>query len=152
MEPKKEILKNLVSRNRNLSCSELDDFFSTLDSVEIGLLLGEWKIGYLFTKEGTGSFFETITKGFPVFRLYSKRFITKDKVQAWIYDFFGFKFIVPFTDAFLQEIEFRGKISTSLVYKHLPMTDFLRKIDNNTVMGIMKTRDKLNLYFYLEKI
>ena len=65
--------------------------------------------------------------------------------------FFGIKFSVPGTSAILRKIEFRNKISTSMVYNYLPMIDNFRKLDDNTVMGIMEEKGKVSVYFYLKR-
>ena len=146
-----ETFEKLVKRNYHLSCKELDDFFATLEPININMLTNEWKVEYLFTKEGTGSYWEIITKTIPFFRVYSKQFLNKNNVNAWVYKFFGIKFHCGIAKAFLKEITFRNKKSVSMIYKNMQMIDHFRKIDENTIMGIMETNNQLNLYFYLKK-
>ena len=149
MEKIKEKFENTIRKKGDFSCKELDELFSELQPVAIDEMLGEWQIGYLFT-EGTGSHFESFIKYCPV-RLYGKRFISKNRVQAWLFSFFGVKFGFLGTSAILEKIDFRGKLSTSMVYNYLPIIDHFRKVDNSTVMGIMEIKGKLSIYFYLRK-
>ena len=143
--------EELVKNNYHLSCKELDDFFDSLEPVNMNIFSGEWKAEYLFTKEGTGSWWEFFTKHIPIIRVYSKIFLDKNNVNALVYNLFCFKFNFPGSHAFLQQMEFRNKISTSMIYNHVPMVDHFRMVNENTLMGIMTTGSKLNLYFYIKK-
>lgn len=129
---------------------ELDDFFNGLDSVAIEEMIGAWRLEYLLT-EGTGSALEVFIRNFPVFKLYGKRFLSQDNVKAWIYSFFGIEFSVPLASAVLRKVEFRGKISTAMIYNYLPMIDHFRKVDSDTVMGIMEIQGRVSVYFYLTR-
>lgn len=150
MKQTKEIFEKFVSQNDNLSRKELDDFFTDLESITTDEMIDEWRVGYLFTKEKTGSKWEAFIRNIPI-RLYSKKFLDRNNVKAWIYRFFGIKFSIPGTGAILRKIEFRNKISTSMVYNYLPMIDNFRKLDDNTVMGIMEVKGKVSVYFYLKR-
>ena len=112
-------------------------------------MIGEWQVGYLFT-EGTGSKFETFLRYLPI-KLYGKRFLSKNKVQAWVFSLFGIKFGFPGATSILETIDYRNKVSTSMIYNYLPMIDHFRKVDNSAVMGIMEIKRNLSVYFYLRK-
>lgn len=131
-------------------CEELDNFFDELDSIAIEEMTGEWRLEYLLT-EGTGSILEVFLRNFPILKLYGKRFINRNNVKAWIYSFFGLKFSVPLATAVLRKIEFRGKVSASMIYNYLPMIDYFRKVNDDIVMGIMEIKGKVSVYFYLTK-
>ena len=113
-------------------------------------MTGEWRLEYLLT-EGTGSILEVFLRNFPILKLYGKRFINRNNVKAWIYSFFGLKFSVPLATAVLRKVEFRGKISASMIYNYLPMIDYFRKVNDDIVMGIMEIKGKVSVYFYLTK-
>ena len=140
-----------IIQNRQTSRKKLDDLFANLEPVVMDKMTGEWRVKYLFTKEGTGSKWETLAKYSPI-GFYSKKFLDKDNVKAWIFRIFGIKFSTPYTSAVLKKIEFMDKISVSMVYNYLPMIDNFRKIDEDTIMGIMETKGKVGIYFYLKKI
>lgn len=145
----REKFEQIIRKQGMLSCKELDELFAELQPVTIDELIGEWQVGYLFT-EGTGSKFETLLKYLPV-KLYGKRFFSKNKVQAWVFSFFGIKFGFPGATSILETIDYRGKVSTSMIYNYLPIIDHFRKIDNSVIMGIMEIKGNLCVYFYLRK-
>jgi len=147
----KEGFKIFINKKNSLLCKELDDFFVDLDTLDVKQILGEWRIGYFFTKDGTGSKLETLMRISPVLP-YSKSFLSKNYVKAMIFRFFQMKFNIPITNASLGLINFRNKKSTSMIYNHFPMIDHFRKVDNDTIMGIMEIKGKTSVYFYLERI
>ena len=67
-----------------------------------------------------------------------------------------FKIVYPFigtkkSKARLRMIEYRGKVSASMVYDQLPIIDIFRKVDDNTVIGIMdmKHSSTNKSYFFI---
>ena len=53
-------------------------------------------------------------------------------------------------------VQFRGKLSSCMVYDAQPVFDHFRKVDDRTVMGIMDGKDQVfdngkHFYFYLER-
>ena len=148
-KPDRLKFEKIILRTGKLSSDELDQFYSELQSVTIDEMIGLWKLGYFFTYR-KGNRLEKMIRYFPI-KLYGKRFKSKNKVQAWIFSFFGIKFGFPFTTAILETVPYRNKESTSMIYNYLPMIDHFRKVDNSTVMGIMEVKGNLSLYFYLVK-
>ncbi|WP_336082616.1 DUF4334 domain-containing protein [Nocardia sp. SSK8] len=49
----------------------------------------------------------------------------------------------------LREVEHRGVVTTAMVYDHLPIIDVFRRVDANTVLGLMDFRDKPEPYFFV---
>ena len=54
-------------------------------------------------------------------------------------------------------IEFRGKVSATMVYDNQPVFDHLRKVNEYTLMGIMNGKDIVfdngeHFYFFLERV
>lgn len=49
----------------------------------------------------------------------------------------------------LREVEFRGAVSTAMVYDDLPIIDHFRRLDENTLLGAMDLRDSPRPYFFL---
>ncbi|MFH1455007.1 MAG: DUF4334 domain-containing protein [bacterium] len=145
-----EKFEKIISQKEKISYKELDEFFASLEPIKIDEMIGEWKIGYFFT-DGIGSKWEIFIRNFPIIRPYSKKFLDQNNVKAWVYRFFGIKFSIPGASAILRKVEFRNKVSTSMIYNYLPMIDNFRKVDDNTVMGIMETKGKVSLYFYFKK-
>lgn len=62
----------------------------------------------------------------------------------------------------LWMIEFRGKVSATMVYDGAPIFDHFRKVDENTLMGVMNGKSPVGFppvaengkyyYFFLERI
>ncbi len=52
--------------------------------------------------------------------------------------------------------EFRGELIATMVYDGQPLHDHFKKVDDNTVMGIMNGKHALKSgqygYFYLERV
>ena len=48
-------------------------------------------------------------------------------------------------------INYRNKVSTSMIYNYLPMIDQFRKVDDCVVVGIMEIKGKVSVYFYLKR-
>jgi len=44
--------------------------------------------------------------------------------------------------------EYRGKTSATMIYDQLPMNDVFRKLDDNTVLGIMDRKDTDVPFFF----
>lgn len=145
------LFTKLIESKNKASHEELDIFFEGLDSVDINEISGEWVVKYICAREAK-TFWEKLIKYFPVFKVYSKDFSDMNNVKAWIFRILKIKFYFPGANAILKNINYRGKFSTSMVYKHLPIIDNFRKIDEDTIMGIMEVKGKTALYFYLKKI
>lgn len=140
--------ENLVSQKGKISRQELDEFFAQLELVAIDEMMGEWQGGYFYTGK---SKIEFLLKDFILMKWYGKTFFNPDKVSALVFSFLGIKFNLFFGTAVLRNLKFRDKISTSMIYNYLPIIDNFRKIDQNTVMGIMEIKGKISLYFYLKR-
>ena len=58
--------------------------------------------------------------------------------------------------ASLWDVEFRGEVTATMVYDGQPVLDHLKRVDENTLMGIMDgKRQRVSgnyLYFLLERI
>ena len=54
--------------------------------------------------------------------------------------------------ATLQQINFRGKTSAAMVYDQLPINDVFRKVDDNTVLGLMDYLDMVPFFFILKRV
>ena len=150
MEQTKKILEKLISQKDGIVRKELDDLFMELDSVAMDEIRGLWKIEYLFTKERVSGL-ETLSRCCSIFRLYGKKFLSEKNVKAWIYSILGIKFSIPGTTATLKMMKYRDKNSTAMVYNHLPITDYFRKVDDSTILAIMEMNGKVSLYFCLKK-
>ena len=142
-----ETFKKFISQAGKLPCEQLDEFFANLDAIKADEIKGKWTGGYFPTGNAT----EFFLKDFIVFKWHGKNFVNINNVKALVLSFLKMKINVPGGGAVLRELEFRNKISTSMIYNYLPIIDNFRKVDNNTIMGIMEIKGKTGLYFYLQK-
>jgi hypothetical protein len=50
--------------------------------------------------------------------------------------------------ASVESREFRGIVTTAMVYDRQPITDYLRRIDERSLLGVMEMRDDPRHYFF----
>ncbi len=55
------------------------------------------------------------------------------------------------SQARLRMMEYRGKVSATMVYDYLPINDSFRKIDDNTVLGVMDFKTIPQPFFFVLK-
>lgn len=49
----------------------------------------------------------------------------------------------------LRQVELRGVVTTAMVYDHLPIIDVFRRVDDDTVLGLMDYRNFPDPYFFV---
>ncbi|MEV5647507.1 DUF4334 domain-containing protein [Nocardia sp. NPDC052254] len=49
----------------------------------------------------------------------------------------------------LRAVEYRGKSSAAMAYDHLPIIDIFRRVDENTLLGVMDMRGMTEPYFFV---
>lgn len=55
------------------------------------------------------------------------------------------------SQARLRMMEYRGKVSATMIYDYLPINDSFRKVDDNTVLGIMDFKNFPQPFFFVLK-
>ena len=55
------------------------------------------------------------------------------------------------SQARLRMMEYRGKVSATMIYDYLPINDSFRKIDDNTVLGVMDFKNLPQPFFFVLK-
>ncbi|AFY49380.1 hypothetical protein Nos7524_3589 [Nostoc sp. PCC 7524] len=55
------------------------------------------------------------------------------------------------SQARLRMMEYRGKVAATMIYDYLPINDFFRKVDDNTVLGIMDYKNLTQPFFFMLK-
>ena len=141
-------LEQFIHQKGKIPPEELDRFFADLEPIEINEIIGKWQGGYFRTGKSNWEFF---LHDFILFKWWGKIFLAKDNVKALVFSFLGIKFNIPICTAVLRRLEFRDKISTSMIYDYFPGIDNFRKVDDNTVMGIMEIKGRVSIYFYLKR-
>lgn len=51
----------------------------------------------------------------------------------------------------LRHVEFRGVVTAAMVYDHLPIIDVFRRVDDDTLLGVMDLRGSAPYCFVLER-
>ena len=51
----------------------------------------------------------------------------------------------------LRLMEYRGKVSATMIYDYLPINDVFRKVDDNTVLGLMDFKAMPQPFFFVLK-
>jgi hypothetical protein len=55
------------------------------------------------------------------------------------------------SQARLRMMEYRGQVSATMVYDYLPINDSFRKVDENTLFGIMDFKNSPQPFFFVLK-
>ena len=55
------------------------------------------------------------------------------------------------SQARLRMMEYRGKVSATMIYDYLPINDSFRKVDENMVLGIMDYKNSPQPFFFVLK-
>ena len=53
------------------------------------------------------------------------------------------------SQARLRMMDYRGKVSATMIYDYLPINDTFRKVDENTVLGIMDYKESPQSFFFI---
>ena len=135
-----------IKSKETVSFSELEAFYEQLAPVTNNEMHGEWRGGYITS----GGFIDFTLKDFGFYGWIGKHFHSDDRVYALMHQLFGFQFNFPLIGgARIREIDYRGKVSSAMIYNHLPIIDHFRRVDDDTLMGVMDVKGKTVLYFYL---
>lgn len=147
----------LRARTGTIADAELDAFWATLPPATIDDMLGEWSGGEFVTGHRMNG---ALSKA----RWFGKNFISATDVQPLVcLDDDGNKFsniALGKGEASLWMEEFRGEAVATMVYDGQPVHDHFKKVDENTVLGIMDGKAGLDyqngvgrfFYFYLERV
>ena len=135
-----------------VSPADLDEIWSVLDTVRCSDILGTWK----------GDEFHTghkLNGQLAASRWFGKVFTSVDDVDPIVcYDDHGNLYSNTEASrggASLWDVEFRGEVTATMVYDGQPVLDHFKRVDHNTLMGIMNgKRQRVSgnlLYFLLER-
>ena len=161
------------------SSSEAFEIFDTLDSVDTGFMIGSWKgagfhtghpmDGLLEAYHWHGKRFEdtehvhplvfstfsgrraSINPVFilPVFGLLGRGASPKSQIAQRMFSLCMPLFTTRRSRARLRMTDHRGKSSATMIYDNLPIHDVFRKIDENTVFGVMDLKDVKQPFFFV---
>ena len=137
---------------RDVSPADLDEVWAALDTVRSDDILGRWKGDEFHTGHKMNGQLQAA-------RWYGKFLDSVDDVQPIVcYDDDGNLFsnnALSLGGASLWDVEFRGEVTATMVYDGQPIFDHFKRVDDNTLMGIMdgkRQRASGNyVYFLLER-
>lgn len=164
-------------KNGTFSIDQVFAIFDDIGSVDVAEISGSWSgaevntrhemQGLLEAIDWVGKVFEDDGNAHPLVLGRKKRFAIKPFRPllrlALAVPLFRKPFMAPInsliarciqtkkTQATLRMINFRGVVSAAMVYDDVPITDFLRKIDDDHLLGIMEFKWVDEPYAFLLK-
>ena len=97
-----------------------------------------------------GKLFNVDPRRLPV-RLVANWAIPKNKLTRLLFHSVKLLLKTSKTKARLRVIEFRGKTSAAMVYDNFPIIDSFRKVNENTVLGVMDYKAMDKPFFFILK-
>lgn len=137
---------------KDVSPADLDEIWAAPDTIRTEELVGSWKGDEFHTGHKMNGQLQAA-------RWYGKVFKSINEVEPIVcYDADGNLFSnneLSLGGATLWDVEFRGEVTATMVYDGQPVFDHFKKVDENTLMGLMngkRQRASGNyLYFILER-
>ncbi|MEU4236110.1 DUF4334 domain-containing protein [Actinoplanes sp. NPDC026619] len=128
-----------------IDAGELDEVWALLGTVRPEEILGEWRgsefdtghplNGRLEQAGWFGKTFVSVSDAKPLIcrdaegKLYSNTELGKGEASLW-------------------NIEFRGEVTATMVYDGQPVFDHFKRVDDDTLMGIMNVKQNGGLFYY----
>lgn len=75
--------------------------------------------------------------------------IPKNNVATSIFALFNPLLRTNDSQARLRMMEHRGKVSATMIYDYLPIHDMFRKVDSNTLLGLMDYKESTDPFFFV---
>ena len=169
----------LLHKSGDVSTEQALNLFDQLDPVDTQFMLGEWKgegfntghrmDGLLEAFRWYGKRFHSEDAVDPlIFSRSNGRLVklnplwfnlkyakatqfTGSKTAQKMFNLATYLLFTRRSRARLRMIEYRGKLSATMVYDHQPINDVFRKIDDNTVMGLMDAKNMNKPFFFILK-
>jgi hypothetical protein len=166
-----------LSQQETVSTAEALALFDSLAPVNVEFMFGRWRGAEFPTghrMDGSLSYFNWYGKEFvdaetvnpllffdeqrQIFKVAPARLITKFSLKYPLplhpiskRLFLALRPVLETKDsaARLRRVEYRGQVSATMIYDHLPINDTFKKIDDDTVLGIMDTKGMEQPFFFL---
>jgi hypothetical protein len=129
----------MIQSGAAFPATTLMPMYERLEPVSAEFMLGTWK----------GGLFDGGAGGDPL-KWYGKRFTSMTDVDPMMcYKEDGSIYSWPdWGMAQLREVNFRGKVSASLIYDSQPIMDYFRKVTQNVVLGLGDIKGKPTDFFF----
>ncbi|MBE9064234.1 DUF4334 domain-containing protein [cf. Phormidesmis sp. LEGE 11477] len=151
--------------------------FDRLDPVEIDFMFGQWKgsgfhtghpmdgllevanwygkafitpdcVHPLLFSDSKGDIFK-IAANPQMMKLALRLPIPKNDATTSIFTLFNPLLKTENSQARLRMMEHRGKVSATMIYDYLPIHDVFRKVDENTLLGLMDYKESAEPFFFV---
>jgi hypothetical protein len=170
---------NALLQQKNTTTTEAITLFDHLEPVNLDFMLGRWQgsglntghpmDGLLEVANWYGKEFVTPERVHPllfldgnhnVFNVLPNPRMMKLALRLPILNNESFKPLFTLfnpllktekSQARLRMMEHRGKISATMIYDHLPIHDVFRKVDENTLLGLMDYKESAQPFFFTLK-
>jgi len=168
-----------VLQQENTTTQDALALFDQLETVDIDFMLGRWQGSGLHTghpmdglleatnwygKEFVSSecvhpllFLDSSSEVFKLspspqmMKLALRLPMPKNPAVKPIYTLFNPLLKTDKSQARLRLMEHRDKISATMIYDHLPIHDVFRKVDENTLLGLMDYKESPQPFFFILK-
>ncbi len=166
-----------LCRSESCTTEQALAFFDSLEPADIEFMLGRWRGEGFATghpMDGLLEAFDWYGKAFHspdhvdplIFRGLNDKLVTLDPAffplkyarssrltaSPWANRLFKLSTLLTRTKqsrARLRMLEYRGVSSATMIYDHLPINDTFRKIDQQTVMGVMDLKGVNRPFFFV---
>ncbi|MFP4412482.1 DUF4334 domain-containing protein [Coleofasciculus sp.] len=131
----------------------LDGFLETLNWYGKEFVDPETVHPLLFL-DSQGNFFKVAPNPTAINVLFNLPILKNDSLKPWLS--LTNSLLKPFvktekSQARLRMMDYRGKVSATMIYDHLPINDSFRQVDDNTVLGIMDLKRSPQPFFFVLK-
>ena len=153
-------------------------FFDSLPNVEIATMIGSWRgkgvetghpmdgllerfswHGKRFTApddvhplvfdQAKGGEFSVNPAMIPVGFVLRHPDLFRHRLAGWLFRAFGFVLRTDQPKARLRMTEYRDVVSATMIYDSLPINDIFRKVEDDTVLGVMDLRFTPQPFFFV---
>ena len=166
-----------LNKNQSLTTSEALDWFDSLDVVPLDQMWGTWEgweintnhrfnglLGFtnwygkqfvdsetvhpLLFSDSQGNLFKVGPSIYSI-KIFLNLPILKNKIFHPLLKNSMLLFKTESAQARLRMMEYRGKVSAAMIYDYLPINDSFRKIDRDTILGIMDFKIIPEPFFFI---
>ncbi|MFA5939675.1 MAG: DUF4334 domain-containing protein [Sinimarinibacterium sp.] len=137
----------LAARTTPTELGELEMLFDGLADVEEAFMVGDWDGGVFVTGHPGEA-------QLPAMQWIGKSFRSRDDVDPIVSPGAdGARVANPIMgSASLRRVEYRGVVTATMVYDKHPIFDHFRRVDDDTVLGVMdRKKDPFPLFFWLRR-
>lgn len=167
---------NALLQQKNTTTAEAIALFDHLEPVDIDFMLGRWKGAGLHTGhpmdgllevanwygkefvtsecvhpllflDGSGNVFK-VAPNPQMMKMSLSLPGLKNESFTPVFTLFNSLLKTEQSQARLRMMEHRGKISATMIYDHLPINDVFRKVDENTLLGLMDYKESVQPFFF----